>query len=51
LHQQLQQQRGVTLATEAMSCLNAETHHNSIERIFPRLGETGTTEEILALLN
>ncbi len=41
----------VTLATDAMSCLNAETHHNSIERIFPRLGETGTTEDILALLN
>lgn len=41
----------VTLATDAMSCLNDETHRNSIERIFPRLGETGTTAEILALLN
>jgi hypothetical protein len=28
----------------------ADAHTNSIERIFPRLGETGTTAEILALL-
>lgn len=40
----------VTLATDAMTCLNAETHQNSVERIFPRLGETGTTEDVLALL-
>jgi len=40
----------VTLATDAMTCLNAETHKNSVERIFPRLGETGTTDEVLALL-
>lgn len=40
----------VTLATDAMTCLDAETHRNSIERIFPRLGETGTTDDVLALL-
>jgi nicotinamidase-related amidase len=40
----------VTLATDAMTCLNAETHKNSVERIFPRLGETGTTDDVLALL-
>ncbi len=40
----------VTLATDAMTCLSAEAHHNSINIIFPRLGETGTTEELLALL-
>lgn len=41
----------VTLATDAMSDLDAETHRNSVERIFPRLGETGTTEEIVELLD
>ncbi|MFI0961876.1 hydrolase [Streptomyces sp. NPDC021080] len=41
----------VTLATDAMSDLDPETHRNSVERIFPRLGETGTTEEILELLD
>ncbi|MEU5059306.1 MULTISPECIES: hydrolase [unclassified Streptomyces] len=40
----------VTLATDAMTDLDVEAHRNSIERIFPRLGETGTTEEIAALL-
>ncbi|MFE5141740.1 hydrolase [Streptomyces fagopyri] len=40
----------VTLATDAMSDLDAETHRNSVERIFPRLGETGTTAEIVELL-
>ncbi|MEW2163866.1 hydrolase [Streptomyces sp. NPDC007084] len=41
----------VTLATDAMSDMNPETHRNSVERIFPRLGETGTTDEILELLD
>jgi len=27
---------------------SAEVHANSVERIFPRLGETATTAEILA---
>jgi nicotinamidase-related amidase len=41
----------VTLAVDAMTDMNSEAHTNSIERIFPRLGETGTTGEIIALLN
>jgi nicotinamidase-related amidase len=41
----------VTLATDAMTDRQAEAHENSIERIFPRLGETATTDEILALLD
>ncbi|WRZ93173.1 hydrolase [Streptomyces sp. NBC_01007] len=41
----------ITLATDAMSDLDPETHRNSVERIFPRLGETGTTEEIVELLD
>src|SRR3954468_20584726 len=40
----------VTLATDAMSDLNAVAHTHSIERIFPRLGETGTSAEVLELL-
>ncbi len=40
----------VTLAIDAMTDLVAEAHQNSVERIFPRLGETGTTAEIVALL-
>jgi nicotinamidase-related amidase len=41
----------VTLAVDAMTDTNADAHHNSITRIFPRLGETGTTQEIIELLN
>jgi nicotinamidase-related amidase len=40
----------VTLATDAMSDLDTVSHAHSIERIFPRLGETGTSAEILELL-
>ncbi|MFD7847012.1 isochorismatase family protein [Nocardia sp. NPDC059764] len=40
----------VTLATDAMADLDMDAHRNSIERIFPKLGETGSTAEILALL-
>ncbi|GGX74322.1 hydrolase [Streptomyces anandii] len=40
----------VTLATDAMSDLDAEGHRGSVARVFPRLGETGTTAEILELL-
>lgn len=40
----------VTLAIDAMTDVNAEAHINSITRIFPRLGETGTTEEIVDAL-
>ena len=40
----------VTLALDAMTDRDAEAHHNSIARIFPRLGETASTGEIIALL-
>ena len=40
----------VTLATDAMADLSPEAHANSIARIFPRIGETGTAAEIVALL-
>ena len=41
----------VTLAVDAMTDMNPDAHTNSITRIFPRLGETGTTADILALLD
>jgi nicotinamidase-related amidase len=40
----------VTLAIDAMTDMNADAHANSIARIFPRLGETGTAREIIELL-
>jgi nicotinamidase-related amidase len=40
----------VTVATDAVTDMSAEIHENSVLRIFPGLGETGTTDEIIALL-
>lgn len=40
----------VALVTDAMGDASAEAHANSVARIFPRLGETGTTDEVLALV-
>jgi nicotinamidase-related amidase len=41
----------VALAVDAMTDTSAEAHLNSVTRIFPKLGETGATEEIIALLD
>ena len=41
----------VSLAVDAMTDMNADAHTNSITRIFPKLGETGTTREIIDLLD
>ncbi|PXA84840.1 hydrolase [Nostoc sp. 3335mG] len=40
----------VTLAIDAMTDMRAEAHAYSIGHIFPRLGETGTTRDVIALL-
>jgi nicotinamidase-related amidase len=40
----------VVLATDAMTDTDPDAHANSVERIFPKLGETTTTVEILDLL-
>ncbi|MEU6016068.1 isochorismatase family protein [Streptomyces sp. NPDC047515] len=40
----------VTIATDAVTDMDADTHRNSVEKIFPRLGETDTTEAIVKLL-
>ncbi len=41
----------VALAVDAMTDMDPALHANSVGRVFPRLGETGTTAEILALLD
>ncbi|AVH31128.1 isochorismatase family protein [Vibrio fluvialis] len=40
----------VTLCTDAMTDLNLDNHQHAINVIFPRLAETGTTQDVLALL-
>ncbi len=40
----------VSLAVDAMTDRVAEAHENSVTRIFPRLGETASTAEILGAL-
>ncbi|SDL40764.1 Nicotinamidase-related amidase [Nonomuraea maritima] len=40
----------VTLAADAMTDLDADSHRHAFDKIFPRLGETGTTDEIIKLL-
>ena len=40
----------VVLVTDAMTDTDPDAHANSIERIFPKLGETTTTAEILDVL-
>ena len=40
----------VTLAVDAMTDMRADAHAYSLAKVFPRLGETGTADEIVALL-
>jgi nicotinamidase-related amidase len=40
----------VTLAIDAMADLDGEAHRNSVERIFPLLGQTGSTAAIAEML-
>ena len=40
----------VTLATDAMTDLRADAHAWSVTQVFPRIGETGATREIIDLL-
>ena len=40
----------VVLATNAMTDRDPDLHENSVQRIFPRLGETATTGDVLAML-
>ena len=40
----------VTLALDAMTDIREETHEYSIRNVFPRVAETGSTKEIISLL-
>jgi nicotinamidase-related amidase len=40
----------VTLAVDAMTDRDPDAHRNSVETIFPRIGESGSTADILRLL-
>lgn len=40
----------VSLPTDAMTDLQADAHDWSTTRVFPRIAETGTTDEMLALI-
>jgi nicotinamidase-related amidase len=40
----------VTLATDAMTDMSIEAHEHAVSYVFPRIGETGTTAEIIELL-
>ncbi|HSZ50503.1 MAG TPA: isochorismatase family protein [Caulobacteraceae bacterium] len=40
----------VTLALDAMTDVRAEAHDHSLRTVFPRLGETGTAQDIIQLL-
>ena len=40
----------ITLAIDAMTDAQADAHAWSITRVFPRIGETGTTRELIDLL-
>ena len=41
----------VVLVVDAMTDLNPDMHRHSIEKIFPRIGETTTTDAVLAALH
>lgn len=40
----------VTLAVDAMTDVRPEAHEHSLKHVFPRLGETGSTQDMLYLL-
>jgi nicotinamidase-related amidase len=40
----------VTLALDATTDIREETHEYSIRNVFPRVGETGSTKEVISLL-
>ncbi|HWZ22938.1 MAG TPA: isochorismatase family protein [Cytophagaceae bacterium] len=40
----------ISFATDAMTDRNAEAHHNSIQNIFPRLGESGMSSDVIEKL-
>lgn len=41
----------VSLITDAMTDMSAEAHRHSVEKVFPRIGETDLTENVLKLFH
>jgi nicotinamidase-related amidase len=41
----------VVLATDSMADADPELHRHSVERVFPKLGETATSAEIIGFLD
>ena len=41
----------VTIVTDAITDTSIEAHDNSVKRVFPKIGETGTTDQVVALLD
>ena len=41
----------VVLVTDAMTDLNPDAHQNSLQAIFPNLGETTSTTEVIAMMD
>ena len=50
ISQAYEQGFNVTLALDAMTDVRSEAHEYSLASVFPRLGETGLTQDILNLL-
>jgi nicotinamidase-related amidase len=48
--QAFEQGFNVTLAVDAMTDVRAEAQEYSLKHVFPRLGETGSTQDVLDLL-
>ncbi len=48
--QAYEQGLNVTIATDAVTDTREEAHQYSLKNVFPRLGETGSTSEIISLL-
>ena len=40
----------VGLVVDAMTDLDADNHRHSVEKVFPRIGETASTDEVLTML-
>ena len=40
----------VVLVVDAMTDMHADAHQYAVERVFPRIGETTRTDDVLALL-
>jgi nicotinamidase-related amidase len=41
----------ITFALDAMTDMFMDAHEHSIKRIFPRIGETGTTDDVIKLVS